>query len=140
MTRYIPAFSWTESIERFIHEVVIEKPLLNVCCGNNPMGDTRMDLYPDALQLKPDVVGDMNVLPFGNDTYSAVFANPPWDATAKKKCADFCKEAMRVAPVLYLMSPWIWGTSQAALDKVWVRQLPGINNAICLTRYVRKVA
>lgn len=134
MTRYIPAFSWTKNIGEFIQEVVTEKPVLNVCAGHSDFGDVKVDKYEPA-----DYQADWTELPFKDDTFGAVFCDPPWDATMKKTCAGFCKEAMRVAPVLYLMSPWIWGTSKAELTNTWVRQHPGINNAIVLARYERKV-
>jgi hypothetical protein len=134
MTRYIPAFSWPKNIEAFIREVVTEAPVLNVCSGHSTFGDVHMDKYEPA-----DVQGDWTELPFEDNSFGAVFSDPPWDATMKKSCADFCKEAMRVAPVLYLMTPWIWGTSKANLSKCWVRQQPGINNAIVLSRYERVV-
>ena len=134
MTRYLPAFTWTKNIDEFVKEIVKESPLLNVCSGHSDLGDVKMDKYEPA-----DVQGDWTLLPFNDNSFGAVFSDPPWDATMKKTCADFCKEAMRVAPVLYLMSPWIWGTSKAELTGCWVRQHPGINNAIVLARYVRKV-
>jgi len=133
MTRYVPAFSWPKGIEQFLGAVITERPLLNVCSGLSPLGDVHLDLY-----VQCDVRADMTALPFKDDAFGAVFADPPWDATIKKKCADFCKESMRVAPVLYLMSPWIWGTSAAELEACWVRQHPGINNAIVISKYRRK--
>jgi hypothetical protein len=133
MTRYIPAFSWPKYIEDFVRAQVKETPLLNVCSGASSFGDVRLDRYFPA-----DVKADMTALPFKDDAFAAVFADPPWDASIKKKCADFCKEALRVAPVLYLMSPWIWGTSAAELELCWVRQHPGINNAIVVSKYRRK--
>jgi len=44
--RYVPAFSWHKSIRQFLEEVVIEKPLLNVCSGPvDDFGDMRVDAY-----------------------------------------------------------------------------------------------
>jgi len=140
MTRYIPAFSWPKNIEDFLKEQVKERPLLNVCSGDSPFGDVRLDIEILPGFFPADVRGDMATLPFKDDSFGAVFCDPPWDASIKKKCSDFCKEALRVAPVLYLMAPWIWGTSDAELDLCWVRQHPGINNAIVVSKYRRKVS
>jgi len=138
MTRYIKAFSWPKDIERFLKESIRERPLLNVCCGESLFGDVRMDKYNDySLFAPPDVIGDMEELPFENDSFGAVFSDPPWYANYKQKSANFIKDALRVAPVVYLMSPWIYGSSNAKLTDCWVRQHPGINNAIVLARYER---
>jgi hypothetical protein len=134
VTRYIRAFSWTDTIQRFLDEVVTERPLLNVCSGTTPWGDVTMDLYEPA-----DTNGDWEELPFADDGFAAVFADPPWNGGHKKQVAAFVREALRVAPVAYLMAPWIYGGKIAPLSDVWVRQLPGINNAIVLGRYIRCV-
>jgi hypothetical protein len=132
MTRYVEAFSWTGTIDRFLAENVTERPLLNVCSGKEPFGDVTMDKYEPA-----DVKGDWKVLPFEDDSFAAVFADPPWNAGYKKDVADFVKEALRVAPVAYLMAPWLYGSAKAKLSRVWVRQFPGVNVPILLTRYER---
>ncbi len=133
MTRYIEAFSWTGTIQRFLDEVVTERPLLNVCSGKTRWGDAvTMDRYEPA-----DVKGSWVFLPFGNDAFGAVFADPPWNGHYKSDVALFVREALRVAPVAYLMAPWIYGASWAKLDKVWVRQLPGVNETISVSRYRR---
>ena len=133
MSRYIEAFSWTGTVQRFLEEVVKEHPLLNVCSGRTPFGDTTMDLYEPA-----DVKGSWTKLPFGDDSFGAVFADPPWDGGYKKEVAAFIREAMRVAPVAYLMAPWIYGGALFPLTRCWVRQIPGVNNAIVLSRYERR--
>jgi len=132
VTRYVEAFSWTGTIQRFLDNVVTERPLLNVCAGRTRWGDVTMDLYEPA-----DVKGAWTSLPFEPDQFGAVFADPPWDAGYKKDVALFVREALRVAPVAYLMAPWIYGGRIARLTHTWVRQLPGINNAVTLTRYER---
>jgi hypothetical protein len=132
MTRYIPAFSWPKYIEDFLQLELTERPILNVCSGASYFGDVRLDKYFPA-----DIKADMDHLPFKEDSFAAVFSDPPWDATMKKKSSDFCKEALRVAPVLYLMAPWMWGTSGAQLERCWVRQHPGINAPIFVSKYRR---
>lgn len=132
MTRYIESFTWTETIDKFVKSIVIERPLLNVCSGISDLGDIKVDNY-----MPSDVRADWCHLPFNDNEFAAVFCDPPWDASYKKDCANFCKEAQRVAPILYLMSPWIWGTSKANLVNCWIRQLPGVNNAIVISKYKR---
>jgi len=132
MTRYIEAFSWTGTIQRFLEENVPEKPLLNVCAGTTKWGDITLDYYEPA-----DVKADWAALPFQADSFGAVFADPPWNAGYKKAVSIFMMEALRVAPVAYLMAPWIYGSAKARLTQTWVRQFPGVNTPILLTRYER---
>jgi len=132
MTRYIEAFTWTTTIDRFVREIITERPLLNVCSGRELFGDINVDLYEPS-----DVKADWLKLPFKADTFAAVFADPPWNGGYKKASADFVKEALRIAPIVYVMSPWIYGSKSASLTRVWVRQLPGVNNAIVIARYER---
>ncbi len=134
MTRYIEAYSWTGSIQRFLDDVVTERPLLNVCSGTTPWGDVTMDYYEPST-----VNGCWTALPFANDSFAAVFADPPWNAGYKKDVSSFMKDALRVAPIAYIMAPWIYGAKLAKLTDVWVRQFPGVNNIIGLTRYEREV-
>jgi hypothetical protein len=132
MTRYVEAFSWPGTIEAFLQAQVTERPLLNVCAGRTRWGDVTMDRYEVS-----DVLGDWTALPFRNDEFGAVFADPPWDAEYKAQIAAFMREALRVAPIAYLMAPWIYGAAWAQLTDTWVRQMPGVNRAVTLTRYQR---
>lgn len=132
MTRYVEAFSWTGTIQRFLDTVVVERPLLNVCAGKTPWGDVACDLYEPA-----DTRAAWTELPFASNGFGAVFADPPWNGGYKKDVSAFVHEALRIAPVAYLMAPWIYGGKIAKLTSCWVRQMPGINNAIVLARYER---
>ena len=132
MTRCVEAFSWTGTIQRFPDEVVPERPLLNVCAGRTRWGDVTVDRYEPA-----DISASWTSIPVGDNSFAAVFADPPWDGGYKKDVAAFVREALRIAPVAYLMAPWIYGGRIARLTNCWVRHLPGVNNAIVLTRYER---
>lgn len=132
MTRYIPVFHWHGGIQRFLDEIIKEKPLLNVCSGTTSWGDVTVDRYEPA-----NVRADWIHLPFKNDSFGAVFADPPWNAYYKKDSSLFVNEALRIAPVIYLMSPWIYGSHHVEMTACWVRQIPGVNQAILLVRYER---
>lgn len=135
--RYVPAFSWHQSVRNFLDQVVIERPLLNVCSGPvTDFGDVRVDKY--VTPVTPGVMADWTSLRFASDSFGAVFADPPWNLSQMKTCADFCKEAMRVAPVLYLMAPWLWVNKDAARTRVWIRESPGVNVPVLLVRYERR--
>ena len=132
MTKYVEAFSWTSTIERFLCEIIEEKPLLHVCNGKSEIGDVTVDKYTEC-----DVQADMVDLPFEDDSFGAVFLDPPWNNGMKKEVAQGLKECIRVAPVVYLMSPLTWGSSKATLEKAWVRWFPGVNQAVLITKYRR---
>jgi len=132
MTKYIEAFSWTNTIENFLISIIDEKPLLHVCSGKSEIGDVTVDKY-----VKADYNYDMIKLPFDNDSFAAVFCDPPWNNGMKKDVADAMKEFIRVAPVVYLMSPLIWGSSKATLVNAWVRWFPGVNQAVVISKYIR---
>ena len=142
MTRYIEAFSWTDSIEAFLKENIKESPLLNVCSGASYFGDVQLEKYyfpKDWFKANGSKVrGDMISLPFKDDAFGAVFSDPPWDASMKEVISTFCEEALRVAPILYLMSPWHWGSSGRTFEKAWIREFPGITNTIAIIKYHRK--
>ena len=134
--KYVPAFSWHKSIGSFLEEIISEAPLLHVCSGRSDFGDVKVDRF--IRPASPGVVADWNSLPFGNDSFSAVFADPPWNLGYMARCGDFCKEALRVAPIAYIMSPWLWVNEMARRTQIWVREFPGINVPILIVRYERK--
>ena len=132
MTRYREAFSWTRSIDDFVRWNVSEAPLLNVCAGRTDWGDVTLDLHEPA-----DVQGSWDALPFDDDSFGAVFADPPWDSGHKAEVADYMREALRVAPVAYLMAPWLYCASWAKITRVWYREFPGVHAPVLLSRYER---
>lgn len=134
--RYVPAFSWHGSIGEFVEEIVTEAPLLHVCSGPvSDFGDIRVDRY--VRPTRPGVIADWMSLPFAPNSFGAVFADPPWSVGYMADCARFCKEALRVAPVAYVMSPWLWVNKGSVREKIWVREFPGVNVPILVVKYTR---
>jgi hypothetical protein len=131
--RFFAAMSWSADEGVLITEKVRERPLLNVCAGNAIFGDIRVDAYHPW----PDVKADAVALPFKSDAFGAVFMDPPWGLEAMRGLAEAFKEALRVAPVLYLYAPIVWGTSRARMTEAWLRCLPGLNHPVILARYER---
>lgn len=135
--KYVPAFSWHKHIGHFMADIIKEAPLLHVCSGpNSDFGDVRVDRYVHP--VAPGVIADWTALPFQQDSFAAVFADPPWNLGYMKACADFCKEALRIAPVAYVMSPWLWVHKAARRSSIWVREFPGVNIPILIVRYERR--
>lgn len=133
MTRYVEAFSWPGTVERFLVEIIRETPLLNVCSGRTCFGDVRVDKYHPDAQVK----ADWCQLPFAPDSFGAVFADPPWNFAYREACSLFINEALRVAPVAYLMAPWVYGASRAPMTDCWVRYMAGVQSPLLVSRYER---
>jgi hypothetical protein len=134
--KYVEAFSWHSSVENFLDYEIDETPLLHVCSGPRSFfGDVRVDRH--VLPRPPGVKADWLKLPFADDSFGAVFADPPWSIGYMKDTADFCKEALRVSRVVYIMSPWLWCNRMAKRSKIWIREFPGINYPILIVRYER---
>src|SRR3990172_9096426 len=118
--RFFAAMSWSGDEGLFITRQVREHPLLNVCAGNAMFGDLRVDAYHPW----PDVKADAPHPPFKADTFAAVFMAPPWGLEAMRGLSLAFHDALRVAPVLYVYSPIVWGTSRAVLTPASLRCLP----------------
>lgn len=135
MTRYVEAFSWPGTIQEFLDSAITERPLWNVCSGTTKWGHVRVDKFMPA-DLQQDwtelSVPEMMKAP------AAIFADPPWDGAYKRQCATFIKRALTIAPVVYLMAPWMWGSAERKLTKVWVREMPGVNPIVAIMRFERK--
>ena len=65
---------------------------MNVCAGDSTWGDVTLDRYMPA-----DVAGDWRVLPFEDDSFGAVFADPPWDSGHKSEVAQYMPRGARLA-------------------------------------------
>lgn len=132
MPRYREAFSWSGTVDDFVRFTATERPMLHVCSGRSDFGDTTLDKYEPA-----DVAADWTALPFERDAYEAMFADPPWNAAYKPQVAAFMREALRVAPVAYLMAPWVYCAEWAPITRLWWREFPGVNAPVLLSRYER---
>lgn len=135
-TRRVGAVKWLMATPQSRIEYSIpERPLLHACCGQDHFGDVNIDRNPN---VKPDVVADITRrIPYPNNSFAAAFADFPWTAAWKKKVADAMKELLRVAPIVYTISPWTYGSSSCRLDWVKVAWQPGVNQALLFSRYVR---
>src|SRR5260370_17704317 len=102
--RYVEAFSWPNSINEFLQRTIKEAPLLHVCSGpQSDFGDVRLDRYVHA--IPPAVLADWCSLPFAPNSFAAIFADPPWNNASMQHTAEFCREAPRLSPTTYAISP-----------------------------------
>lgn len=88
------AWVWPEQVENELKKY-IRGYSLNICAGLSSLGDVKIDLEP----LRPNILkGDMNALPFSDNTFDTVLADPPWKINFFKRMKPFF-EAVRVCKV-----------------------------------------
>jgi hypothetical protein len=140
LTRWLVAKTeWVEGGK--IEWSIPERPLLHVCSNSDIFGAlengrvTRLDIRPE---VEPDIVADItkttDIYP---NTYAACFADVPWVESWRMNLAAAIKEMLRIAPVAYVISPWILGAAYAQVTEVKVSQRPGVNHPILFVRYER---
>lgn len=130
-----PFSAGARDVER-IEYMIPERPLLHACCANDTFGDVRLDIRPE---VNPDVVADISQrIPFPDDYFGAAFADFPWKNNFKRKIARAMHELLRVAPVVYTMSPWTYGSAELQEPTLWWAWRPGVNIPLFFVRYERK--
>lgn len=127
---------WLKSkpLERF-EECIPERPLLHACSGEHGgFGDVTLD---SDTAMRPMVLADVRRLPLHSDSFAAAYMDCPWTAAWKVQVAEAMRDLLRVAPVVYVMSPWTYGCRIARITGVWIAWTPGVNQALTLIRYER---
>lgn len=118
-----------------IEETIKEKPLLHACSGLHPeLGDVTLDI--DSF-MESDIKGDVTKLPIKDDSFAAAYMDCPWTASWKKNVADAIKELLRVAPVVYVLGPFTYGSRVCKITNCQVAWTPGVNQALLFTQYKR---
>lgn len=119
-----------------------ERPLLHVCSNRDNFGAleqggvTRLDIRPE---VEPDIVADITkTTEIASNSFGACFGDVPWIQSWRMNLAAAVKEMLRIAPVAYIISPWLLGASYATVTDIKVSQRPGCNNPILFVRYERR--
>ena len=119
-----------------IEHTIPEHPLLHCASNQDHFGDANVDI---RFSVKPDVVCDITEkLPFPDDRFAAAFADFPWIGAWKWNSARAIREMLRVAPIVYTISPWLYGAKTCYPESIRVSWRPGINSPILFVRYVRR--
>lgn len=118
-----------------IEHKIPERPLLHVCCNRDHFADINVDIDPN---VQPDVVADvLDWLPFDDDSFGAAFADFPWVESWRWNHKAAIREMLRVAPVAYVISPFLYGWKGCKPTTILVSWRPGINHPILFVRYER---
>jgi len=122
------------SPQKRIELTIPERPLLHACFGGHDFGDVKLDF---DMATSPDVCADVRNLPFGKDHFAAAYMDCPWTAGWKKNISGSMRELLRVAPIVYILSPWTYGCSICAITDIWIAWTPGVNQTLAFIRYKR---
>ena len=140
MTRWLVA-STVNVLGGKIEWSISERPLLHCCSNRDIFGAleggqvVRLDSDPT---VHPDIVADITQeTGIQADAYAACFADFPWVESWRMDAARAINEMLRIAPVVYTISPWLLGSSKARITEIKVSQRPGINHPILFVRYER---
>jgi hypothetical protein len=82
---------WPDAVENYLRERLIGSTL-HVCPGKSMLGDIRMDLFEDVV----DVRGDAAKLPFAANAFDTVLTDPPYNGKFQWN-HDMLNELHRVA-------------------------------------------
>ena len=84
---------WPEQVAEEIKAYIFGRGYsLNICSGLSDIGDVKIDLDPKNITVQK---GDMNCLPFADNTFDVVISDPPWKINFFKRMRPFF-EAVRV--------------------------------------------
>ena len=118
------------------HYAIPERPLLHACCAEDHFGDINLDIRPE---VNPDVVADVTkVLPFKDDEFAAAFADFAWTESWRWDTARAIKQLLRVAKIVYVISPFLYGAKTCYPETINVSWRPGINHPILFVKYIRR--
>lgn len=93
---------WPEAIEKFLETLFIGR-VLHVCCGKSHLGDVRLDLHEDDVDIKCDAA---NMKTFVNDgEFETVLCDPPYNGSFQWN-HDLLNELYRVASKRILFQHW----------------------------------
>jgi len=99
--------SWRqpEDVDRWIREHC-EGYTANIPCGESPVGDLKVDADPDR---DPDLVADMNNLPFSDATFDTVVFDPPWKMGYYKRQKPFfeCVRVTKPDGLILMNARWM---------------------------------
>ena len=135
--RYVPNWTWPKCTQAFIESTVKEHPVLHAGSGASTFGDVRIDRFKIDNFYPLDARADWHALPVKDDAFGCVLMDPPWKVCAMQEIATAFREALRVAPVLYVYAPYLWGARGVRVTDSWVRLHLGVHHPVMLVRYER---
>lgn len=91
---------WPDAIEEFLQTLFVGKTL-HVCSGKSKLGDIRLDLYEQEVDIKADAVN----MPINDNEYDTVLCDPPYNGKFQWN-HDLLAELSRVAKTRIIFQHW----------------------------------
>lgn len=91
---------WTKEIEEYLSTLLIGRTL-HICCGLSKLGDIRLDLYADNV----DLIADAARIPFKNKSFDTVLCDPPYNSKFQWM-HDMLNELHRLAKQRIIFQHW----------------------------------
>jgi len=121
VAKWIKSWEWSEEITDNVEALLKEGKTLNICAGNNRLGDVKIDLDPKNQEI---LKMDMRNLKFDSKTFDNVIIDPPWKLGYYQRFRPFY-EAVRVTKIGGLIiynANWIPHANNTELLDVYVRR------------------
>ena len=117
--RFSQGWAWPPDVREWVEEH-IDGYTLNICAGRSRIGDVKVDMDP---RLDPDVVADMNDLPFEHGTFDSVVSDPPWNLDYFDRREPFYEAVRMLKPggILIYNAPWKPTSSWVTLEDSFTR-------------------
>jgi len=127
---------WDKSFNALIKKH-IKGYSLNVCAGNSPLGDKKIDLDP---QDKSIIKGDMRNLPFNDETFDTVISDPPWKINFYNRWKIFfeCVRVCKTGGIIIYNAYWIPHSNITTLDKTFIRQDHPFSNTSIVSIFTKR--
>lgn len=111
---YQAAWRQPEDVDRFIRENCTGFTL-NVCAGESPIGDVKIDADPQRPEVIP---ADMNHLPFPEATFDSVIFDPPWKMEYLDRMTPFfeCERVLKPDGLLLMNARWVGESDHTTID------------------------
>lgn len=91
---------WPKDVEDWIAQQIMGTSL-HICCGKSQLGDVRLDLLEDVVDVRADAAR----LPFSNHSFSTVIIDPPYNGSFRWN-HDMLNELHRVASERIIFQHW----------------------------------
>jgi ubiquinone/menaquinone biosynthesis C-methylase UbiE len=111
---------WNKSVSDFVKDRVSGYSL-NVCAGENKIGDVKIDLDPKD---RSTIKADMKNLPFPDETFDTVISDPPWKIGYYDRWKPFleCVRVCKVGGKIIYNAYWLPWSKQVELKETFIRQ------------------
>lgn len=123
---------WPKEVEQTLQKLLIP-PTLHICCGMSHLGDIRLDLYANDIDIRADAAR----LPFPGQSFRTVLIDPPYNSKLQWM-HDMLSELCRVANTRIIFQHWFSPVNKLGqYKKKRAFQLTGLYNWMPRTYFGR---